>query len=136
MTIKGVGVDLVDIARFESKLAATPGLVDRLFAPEERATEADLKPATLAGKFAAKEAFIKAVGSGAGMNWQDVRVVKDSNGKPNLELSGATSLLVEQAGISRLHLSIAHDGGMAIAYVIAEELNSAIAQPQQGGANA
>ena len=134
MTIKGVGVDIVDIARFESKLSATPGLIERLFASSERTTEADFKPATLAGKFAAKEAFIKAIGSGAGMAWHDVRVVKDSNGKPHFELSGATADIAVSAGISRLHLSIAHDGGMAIAYVIAENL--ALLNHESGGAHA
>jgi holo-[acyl-carrier protein] synthase len=120
MTIRGVGVDIVDIARFEGQLAATSGLLERLFAADERDTEAQLKPATLAGKFAAKEAFIKAVGSGAGMNWQDVRVIKDDNGKPHFDITAATKALCEAQGIVRFHLSIAHDGGMAIAYVIAE----------------
>ena len=132
MAIKGVGVDIVDIARFETLLASTAGLAERLFAPAERATEADLKPATLAGKFAAKEAFIKAIGSGAGMNWQDVRVIKDASGKPHFELSGETANIVSAAGVSRLHLSIAHDGGMAIAYVIAEELDLSNDQPAGG----
>ena len=132
MTIKGVGVDLVDIDRFEAQLAATPGLAERLFAADERETEPQLKPATLAGKFAAKEAFIKAVGSGAGMNWHDVRVVKEASGKPQLVVSGETAVICETAGIARLHLSIAHDGGMAIAYVIAEGHENSAA----GGAHA
>ena len=120
MAIRGIGVDIVDIARFAGNLEQTSGLVERLFAPMERQTEADLKSATLAGKFAAKEAFIKAVGSAAGMNWHDVVVVKDSAGKPHLRVEGQTRNLVAEAGIEALHLSIAHDGGMAIAYVVAE----------------
>ena len=120
MAICGVGVDLVDIARFEAKLAETEGLTERLFAPVELATPADLKPATLAGKFAAKEAFIKAVGDATGMNWHDVFVVKDAAGKPSLRVEGNTAAIVAEAGIEALHLSIAHDGGMAIAYVVAE----------------
>jgi len=120
MAICGVGVDLVDIARFEAKLAETEGLTERLFAPVELATVADLKPATLAGKFAAKEAFIKAVGDATGMNWHDVFVVKDAAGKPSLRVEGNTAAIVAEAGIEALHLSIAHDGGMAIAYVVAE----------------
>ena len=120
MAICGVGVDLVDIARFEAKLAETEGLTERLFAPVELPTAADLKPATLAGKFAAKEAFIKAVGDATGMNWHDVFVVKDAAGKPSLRVEGNTAAIVAEAGIEALHLSIAHDGGMAIAYVVAE----------------
>ena len=132
MTIKGIGVDIVDIARFEAQLAATPGLLERLFAADERDTEVQLKPATLAGKFAAKEAFIKAIGSGAGMNWHDVRVIKNDEGKPSLECSGESKAICANLGIERFHLSIAHDGGMAIAYVIAE--GSEISAT--GGANA
>jgi holo-[acyl-carrier protein] synthase len=132
MTIKGVGVDIVDIARFEGQLAATPGLLERLFAVDERETDVQRKPATLAGKFAAKEAFIKAVGSGSGMNWHDVRVVKEASGRPKLEVAGVTAAICESAGIVRFHLSIAHDGGMAIAYVIAEGNEN----PAAGGAHA
>ena len=132
MAITGIGVDLVDIARFEQQLAKSPGLTERLFAPTELADEAALKPATLAGMFAAKEAFIKALGSGAGLNWHDVRVVKNAAGKPFFELSGNTAAASVDAGVSRWHLSIAHDGGMAIAYAIAE--SDAI--NQQGGAYA
>ena len=135
MAITGIGVDLVDIARFEQQLGKTPGLTERLFSPAELSGDSALKPATLAGKFAAKEAFIKAIGSGAGMNWQDVRVIKDASGKPHFELSGETANIVSAAGVSRLHLSIAHDGGMAIAYVIAEELELSNDQPA-GGAHA
>ncbi|MDE2386641.1 MAG: holo-ACP synthase [Actinomycetales bacterium] len=133
MTIKGVGVDLVDIARFEGQLASTNGLLERLFAADERETDAQLKPATLAGKFAAKEAFIKAVGGGSGMNWHDVRVIKEASGRPQLVVSGETAAICESAGIVRFHLSIAHDGGMAIAYVIAEGNNG---EWKSGGAHA
>lgn len=132
MAITGIGVDLVDIARFEQQLEKTSGLLERLFSPVELAGEAALKPATLAGKFAAKEAFIKALGSGSGLNWHDVRIIKDSVGKPFFELSGDTAAASAKAGVSRWHLSIAHDGGMAIAYAIAENEVSG----QQGGAHA
>ncbi|MEY4450563.1 MAG: hypothetical protein RLZZ304_938 [Actinomycetota bacterium] len=132
MAITGIGVDLVDIARFEQQLGKTPGLTERLFSPAELSGDSALKPATLAGKFAAKEAFIKALGSGVGLNWHDVRVVKDSDGKPFFELSGDTAAASVKAGVSRWHLSIAHDGGMAIAYAIAEN----DATGQQGGAHA
>ncbi|MEN9607039.1 MAG: hypothetical protein RL605_867 [Actinomycetota bacterium] len=127
MGIKGIGVDIVDIARFEQQLAKAPGLLDRLFAPDELAGEANLKPATLAGKFAAKEAFIKAMGSSHGLGWHEIRVVKDSFGKPFFEVSGQSAELAAERGISRWHLSIAHDGSMAIAYAIAES---------EGGAHA
>ena len=117
MGIRGIGVDLVDIARFEAKLA-TPGLSERLFTKLELADST--KPATLAGKFAAKEATIKAFGDSTGFGWHDFEVRKDADGKPHLQLAGAAKALADRLGVSHLHLSIAHDGGMAIAYVIVE----------------
>jgi holo-[acyl-carrier protein] synthase len=114
--IKGVGVDLVDLTRFESKLQETPALVERIFTPAER----DKSMQSLAGIWASKEALIKAIGNPAGLNFQDVTVAKDALGKPHLEISGATKARCEQMGISSWHLSITHDGGMACAFVVAE----------------
>lgn len=117
MPIIGIGVDVVDIARFEAKLA-TPGMSERLFTPNELAEST--KPATLAGKFAAKEASIKAFGDSTDFSWQDFEVRKDAVGKPHLHLAGAAQSAAAKLGVSHLHLSITHDGGVAIAYVIAE----------------
>jgi holo-[acyl-carrier protein] synthase len=114
--IKGVGVDLVDLARFESKLTETPALVERIFTPSER----ERSMQSLAGVWASKEALVKAIGNPSGLNWQDVTVTKDSLGKPHLEISGATKDRADQMGITSWHLSISHDGGMACAFVIAE----------------
>lgn len=114
--ILGVGVDLVDIERFEKKIEQTPNLSKRLFTEREE----DLKPSSLAARFAAKEALMKAVGSSEGLSFQEVEVSKDEFGKPFFELSGGSLAAVERKGISFLHLSLSHDGGMAIAYVIAE----------------
>jgi holo-[acyl-carrier protein] synthase len=114
--IVGVGVDAVDLARFERAIAKTPRLIERLFTTDERIGSAR----TLAGRFAAKEAFIKAVGDPRGMNWQEVSVDKDALGKPGLSVSGATAKITDAAGIDKFHLSITHDGGMAIAFVVAE----------------
>jgi holo-[acyl-carrier protein] synthase len=114
--IIGVGVDAVDLARFERSIAKTPRLVERLFTSDERIGS----PRTLAGRFAAKEAFIKSVGDPRGMNWQEVSVEKDALGKPSLAVSGATAKITDAAGIDKFHLSITHDGGMAIAFVVAE----------------
>lgn len=114
--IIGVGVDLVDLARFESKLQETPALIERIFTPTER----ERSNQSLAGIWASKEALIKAIGNPAGLNWQDVTVKNDSLGKPNLEVTGATKERSDQMGITSWHLSISHDGGMACAFVVAE----------------
>mgnify|MGYP000022248320 CR=1 FL=1 len=114
--IIGVGVDLVDINRFEAHLEKTPGLKEKIFHADER--EVSIK--TLAGRFAAKEALVKAFGGSLGMHWHDVRVSKDEQGKPEISLFDATASLASDKGIAKLHLSISHDGGMATAFVVAE----------------
>ena len=116
----GVGVDTVQLSRFETKLTETPRLKDRFFLDIET-VDASLQ--TLAGRFAAKEALVKAFGGSLGMHWHDVRVSKDEQGKPEISLFDATASLAAQKGIAKLHLSISHDGGMATAFVIAEGEN-------------
>jgi holo-[acyl-carrier protein] synthase len=117
--IFGVGVDLVDIQRFEKALEQTPKLRDRLFTESER----ELSSQSLAARFAAKEALVKAVGKAKGLSFQGVTVAKDQDGKPFFELTGETEQTVNSHGISQLHLSLSHDGNMAIAYVVAEAAN-------------
>lgn len=114
--IIGVGVDAVDLSRFERAISKTPRLIERLFTTDERLGSAR----TLAGRFAAKEAFIKSVGDPRGMNWQEVSIGKDALGKPSILVSGATAKITNAAGIDKFHVSITHDGGMAIAFVVAE----------------
>lgn len=114
--IIGVGVDLVDLPRFEEKLAASPALLERLFHPVER----HYSPVQLAGSFAAKEALVKALGSPEGLSWVELSVVRDSLGKPWLHAEGGSQQRVIDFGADRLHLSISHDGGLLTAYVVAE----------------
>ena len=114
--IFGVGVDLVDLARFERAIEKTPELIEKIFASSER----DGSVQTLAGRFAAKEAVIKAVGDPSGLKWHEVLVSKDSLGKPLVSTVGASAEFVAAKGISSLHLSISHDAGKAIAMVVAE----------------
>jgi holo-[acyl-carrier protein] synthase len=114
--IVGIGVDLVDVARFETAIANTPKLKDRLFTEGEKS----LNSYSLAARFAAKEALMKAVGKAKGLSFQEVQIIKDEYGKPSFELSGQSEKTVLDRGIANLHLSLSHDGQMAIAYVIAE----------------
>jgi holo-[acyl-carrier protein] synthase len=119
--IIGIGVDVVDLARFERALARTPALKSRLFADAELSTpERVLSLRSLAGRFAAKEALIKALGDSTGIQWHDMQVVSDGHGNPHFELHGAAATVAGAVGASRLHLSMSHDAGVAIAYVVAE----------------
>ena len=119
--IVGIGVDVVDIARFERGLIRTPALKDRLFAESEQVRDGAPMPLrSLAGRFAAKEALIKALGDSAGVTWHDMRVVSNELGNPGFELLDSTKAIAEGRGITAIHLSMSHDAGFAIAYVIAE----------------
>ncbi|CAL4860754.1 holo-ACP synthase [Microbacterium sp. MM2322] len=114
--IIGIGVDLVDIPRFESSIARTPKLMERLFT----ASEQTLKPRSLAARYAAKEALIKALGGSDGVHWTDIEVASEPSGRPVFALSGETAATVAGRGITTVHLSLSHDAGLATAYVIAE----------------
>lgn len=114
--IAGIGIDVVDIARFERSLERTPGLRERLFADSER----DRPARSLAARFAAKEALIKALGGHAVIRWHDMRIVQDADGNPDFALSGALSRHVAELGIDHVHLSMSHDAGIASAFVVLE----------------
>lgn len=112
------GVDAVEIGRI-AKAIARPGFVERFFSPEEGAyfESRKMAPQTVAGHFAAKEAFSKAMGTGlSGFELREVGVVHDGRGKPHFALAGAAERLA--AGWS-LSLSITHTADTATAFVVA-----------------
>ena len=114
--IVGIGVDLVNIGRFEAALVRTPALATRLFAESERSGQ----PESLAASFAAKEAVAKALGAPPGLSWTDVEVIREPAGCPRLEIRGTVADAASQRGIRRWHVSLSHDAGMSIAMVVAE----------------
>lgn len=119
--IIGVGVDTVSLSRFEGKLAGTPRLKDRLFLDAETHTDgSEASVQTLAGRFAAKEAVIKALSGEPGVEWHGIEVGKESTGKPVIWLHGETAKLALRQGVRKLHVSITHDGDAAVAFVVAE----------------
>ncbi|MEO7123020.1 MAG: holo-ACP synthase [Lacisediminihabitans sp.] len=119
--IVGIGVDVVDVARFERAADRTPGLLPRLFAESEQLDGDRRRPLrSLAARFAAKEALIKALGSSDGVHWHDMQVVSDGLGNPSFSIQGSLASIVAERKISAVHLSMSHDAGIAIAYVIAE----------------
>jgi holo-[acyl-carrier protein] synthase len=114
--IVGVGIDVVDIERFGASLERTPGLAERLFTPLERTRAL----ASLAARFAAKEAMAKALGAPGNMHWHDAEVVSESSGRPRLELRGTVLASADALGATSVHLSLSHDAGIASAVVILE----------------
>jgi holo-[acyl-carrier protein] synthase len=114
--IVGVGIDVVDVARFEQTLERTPALRQRLFTDEER----HLPINSLAASFAAKEALAKSLGAPAGLSWTDAWVRRDAAGRPHLHVQGTVADRVAELGVGSLHVSISHDAGIASAVVVAE----------------
>jgi holo-[acyl-carrier protein] synthase len=113
--IVGVGIDVVDVDRFGQALERTPALRERLFTESERS----LGLASLAARFAAKEALAKSLGAPVGMRWLDAAVVQDGEGQPSLQVSGTVAARAEDLGVASFHLSLSHDAGIASAVVIA-----------------
>jgi len=97
-------------------MSRTPGLRERLFTDGERG----LPTASLAARFAVKEAVAKALGAPGGLDWHDAEVVTDERGRPSLVVRGTVATAADDAGVATWHLSMSHDGGSAIAFVIAE----------------
>ena len=122
--ILGLGTDLVEPARLAAKIARTPALRAKLFAPAEIAyCEQMADPAPhYAGRFAAKEALLKALGLGLAATFElhEAAVTHDKHGAPRFELSGELARLVRARGVARLHLSISHIHSAASAVVILE----------------
>ena len=124
MAIVGIGTDLARVERFRKFLDPGNKILKRVFSAEELQYALKMKdPAPhLAARFAAKEAFLEALGAGLrdGLAWQQVVVVRDQLGCPSLQLSGrAAEMLVERA-VKASHLSYSHDGDYAVATVILE----------------
>jgi holo-[acyl-carrier protein] synthase len=119
--IVGIGVDLVPVDR-AAGLVARHGerFLARCFNPGEVVRPGD--PSHVAGLLAAKEAAFKALGTGwgEGVGWRDVAVAKAESGAPALTLAGAAAERAAALGAARAHLSISHDGGLAVAVVILE----------------
>jgi holo-[acyl-carrier protein] synthase len=111
--IDGIGIDVVDIARFKESLARTPHLAEKLFTESER-TKSD---SSLAARFAAKEALYKALNPAHGLNWHDAEVINHENGKPDFLFRGDIAALIDGATV---HLSLSHDAGIASAMVVIE----------------
>lgn len=116
--IMGTGVDVVDVDRFARILERTPALRTRLFTDAEQ----DLPVRSLAGRFAVREAVAKAVHAPPGMIWRHCWVEKNRDGAPRLVVAGTVEETAARLGINRWHVSITHDGGVAVATVVAERL--------------
>jgi len=120
--IVGLGLDVCSIDRMGKALERHgERFFGRICGDEERSDLGGRDAATfLAGRFASKEAFAKALDGARGVGWHEVRVRRASSGRPILELHGRALAAAQAAGASRWHVSISHDAGVAAAVVVLE----------------
>lgn len=123
MAEAGIGVDIVEIARMERILEKTPSFAERMFTDEERAyCDAAARPAAhYACRFAAREAVLKALGTGfsQGVGRRDVAVSRDANGRPKAVLAGAAARIAQQLGIVEVAISLSFTADLAVANAMA-----------------
>jgi holo-[acyl-carrier protein] synthase len=123
--IVGLGVDITEVDRMEAAIARRGrAFLERLFTPSEitYCEKHRNRAERFAGRFAAKEAAMKALGTGwaRGVRWRDIEVVREPSGKPTLKLWGATRAIADALGVKNIAVTITHDGNTALAQVIFE----------------
>jgi holo-[acyl-carrier protein] synthase len=121
--IVGIGLDLVKIDRIRSIAERWQArFLDRLYTKAERRyCLARPSPyASFAGRFAAKEAVLKALGTGwsDGIRWQDIQVLNDRTGQPRATVTGRVKTLMRRAGVTNIHISLSHDTDYAVAQAV------------------
>ena len=123
--IVSIGIDIAEVYRIRDTLARTPRFAERVYTAGER-SYCDAKGAaaaqSYAARFAAKEAFLKAIRTGwrGRITWHDIEVVNDTDGVPSLNVKGEAARLMSELGAARIHLSLAHTTEHAVAQVILE----------------
>ncbi len=123
--IVSIGIDIIEVTRIREALARTPRLAERVFTPAER-TYCESRGAGAAqhyaARFAAKEAAMKALGTGwaEGIAWQEIEVINNQAGAPMIHLSGQALERFNQLGATRAHVTLSHSRDSAIAQVIFE----------------
>ncbi|KUJ70002.1 ACP synthase [Streptomyces albus subsp. albus] len=120
--IIGVGIDVAEIDRFADAMERTPSMADRLFVERELYLHTGERRgiASLAVRFAAKEALAKALGAPGGLRWTDAEVITEDTGRPRLSVRGTVAARAAELGVRHWHVSLSHDAGVASAVVIAE----------------
>lgn len=117
-----MGIDVAEISRFAEALERTPGMAERLFNTDELYLPSGERRgiASLAARFAAKEALAKSLGAPPGLHWLDAEVTTDPSGRPRLTVRGTVAARAAELGVVGWHVSLSHDAGVASAVVVAE----------------
>ncbi len=121
MNIVGIGVDICDVGRMERALARHPTMAARVFTPEEVAycERGGRPPECFAGRFAVREAVIKALGGYPGKRWKDISVSRAASGAPGIVLAGEAKARAERLGIEHIFISFTHERNAAVAFCVA-----------------
>jgi holo-[acyl-carrier protein] synthase len=122
--IIGVGIDIIEVDRVMSKVNKDNGFRELIFSKNEiQFCESNLKSENYAGRFAAKEAFLKATGWGLllGSNLSEIEIETDEHGKPSIKLEGEFKAMAEKNSWNKIHVSISHLKEIACAVVIIEK---------------
>jgi holo-[acyl-carrier protein] synthase len=122
--IYSIGTDIIDVSRIKRAIERNERFVEKIYTDNEISycmSKAN-KYESFAARFAAKEAVMKAIGTGwdGYINWMDIEVLNTDMGKPYIVTYNATSDFVKAHSISRIHLSISHERNYALAYAILE----------------
>ena len=123
--IVGLGADIAEVDRIEAAIARHGrAFLERVFTPQEIAycERHRARGERFAARFAAKEATMKALGTGwrLGVRWVDIEVTREASGRPTIELRGAARQHADRMGVSRILVSLTHSGNIAFAEVIFE----------------
>jgi holo-[acyl-carrier protein] synthase len=125
--IVSIGVDIIEVYRIRETMARTPRFVERVFTVREK-NYCEAKGAaaaqSFAARFAAKEAFLKALKTGwrGKITWQDIEISNDVQGVPSIEVTGEAKEVLEKMGANKIHLSMSHTTEHATAQVILEKI--------------
>jgi holo-[acyl-carrier protein] synthase len=124
--IISIGIDIVEVYRIRETLGRTPRFAGRVFTERERAycdSKGVAAAQSYAARFAAKEAFLKALRTGwrGKITWHDMEILNDEQGVPVLDVTGEARELLKKLGADRIHLSISHTSEHAVAQVILEK---------------
>lgn len=122
--ILGIGTDIIEVARIQKVMERDIGFRDKIFTPGEIAycETKKHKFENYAARFSAKEAFLKAIGTGwrFGVRFADIDIFHDELGKPHIRTTGVAKELTESLSVSKIHVSLSHLKEMATAIVILE----------------
>jgi holo-[acyl-carrier protein] synthase len=125
--ILSIGTDIVEVYRIRETLARTPRFAERVFTEKEREyceKKGAAAAQSYAARFAAKEAFLKALKTGwrGKITWHDMEILNDEQGVPHLEIRGEARVLLENLGANKIHLSLSHTTEHATSQVILEKI--------------